>query len=43
MMVAIKRALDATGIEILFPYRTLTVKESLTIRNYTGPEGENSA
>ncbi len=42
-IAAIKRALDATGIEILFPYRTLTVKESLTIRNYTGPEGENSA
>jgi small-conductance mechanosensitive channel len=42
-IAAIKRALDEAGIEILFPYRTLTFKEPLTIRNYTWPDGENSA
>ena len=42
-VAAIKHALDEAGIEIPFPYRTLTFKEPLTIRNYTGPEDENSA
>nr|WP_269468570.1 mechanosensitive ion channel family protein [Alteromonas sp. ASW11-130] len=33
---AIKRALDDAGIEIPFPYRTLTFKEPLPIRKETG-------
>lgn len=31
VVTAVKRALDEAGIEIPFPYRTLTFKESLTI------------
>lgn len=42
-VAAIKPALDAAGIEIPFPYRTLTFKELLTIRNSTEPDSENSA
>lgn len=42
-VAAIKHALDEAGIEIPFPYRTLTFKEPLTIRNYNDADGENSA
>ena len=37
---AVKRSLDEAGIEIPFPYRTLTFKEPLTMK--TDPEGDAS-
>lgn len=39
VVIAIKKALDEAGIEIPFPYRTLTFKEPLPIM-HGGPEGE---
>jgi len=33
VVAAVKRALDEAGIEIPFPYRTLTFKEPLNVRN----------
>ncbi|TCD11284.1 mechanosensitive ion channel family protein [Oricola cellulosilytica] len=38
---AVKRALDDSGIEIPFPYRTLTFKESLCL-DHAGDERENA-
>lgn len=35
VVTAIKRALDEAGIEIPFPYRTLTFKEALTVQRET--------
>ncbi|APE07614.1 mechanosensitive ion channel protein MscS [Alteromonas sp. RW2A1] len=37
---AIKRALDSAGIEIPFPYRTLTFKEPLTLANHNHNQNE---
>ncbi len=36
VVTAVKRALDEAGIEIPFPYRTLTFKEPLTTRSLAG-------
>lgn len=36
VVLAIKRALDEAGIEIPFPYRTLTFKEPLTVQQRPG-------
>lgn len=41
-VAAIKQALDKAGIEILFPYRTLTFKEPLKLQNIPDSEGENT-
>ena len=38
VVTAIKRALDQAGIEIPFPYRTLTFKETLTVAQAPGSE-----
>lgn len=40
-VATIKRALDEAGIEIPFPYRTLTFKEPLRLQSTEAPEGEN--
>jgi small conductance mechanosensitive channel len=40
VVTAIKRALDDAGIEIPFPYRTLTFKEPLPLRNSNDGESE---
>ena len=42
VVTAVKQALDAAGIEIPFPYRTLTFKEALPVRN-VAETGEASA
>ncbi|HDY94306.1 MAG TPA: mechanosensitive ion channel family protein, partial [Sulfitobacter litoralis] len=34
VVAAVKRALDDAGIEIPFPYRTLTFNEPLPVRDY---------
>ncbi len=39
VVAAVKRALDNAGIEIPFPYRTLTFKENLTIAKKEAIEG----
>jgi small-conductance mechanosensitive channel len=39
---AIKRTLDAKGMEIPFPYRTLTFKEPLSLHRLNGGEGDDS-
>ncbi len=38
VVAAVKRALDNAGIEIPFPYRTLTFKEPLKLKSQTAPE-----
>ncbi|MFD1344551.1 mechanosensitive ion channel family protein [Litorisediminicola beolgyonensis] len=38
VVAAVKRALDEAGMEIPFPYRTLTFKEPLPIRREDAPE-----
>ena len=44
MVRAIKRALDDAGMEIPFPYRTLTFKEALPIkRSQAENRAENDA
>jgi small-conductance mechanosensitive channel len=40
VVAAIKRALDEAGIEIPFPYRTLTFKEPLALARAKGSAGE---
>lgn len=40
VVTAIKKALDDAGIEIPFPYRTLTFKEPLPVRNSNDSESE---
>ena len=42
VVAAVKRALDEAGIEIPFPYRTLTFKEPLAMRR-AAAQGEESA
>jgi len=44
VVAAVKRALDDAGIEIQFPYRTLTFSEPLPIKNMSegAKSGENS-
>ncbi|MEQ9125019.1 MAG: mechanosensitive ion channel family protein, partial [Alphaproteobacteria bacterium] len=42
VVAAIKRALDEAGIEIPFPYRTLTFKHPLGIRD-VGGDGESES
>ena len=39
VLTAIKKALDEAGIEIPFPYRTLTFKEPLPLSNHNDNEG----
>jgi len=39
---AVKRALDDAGIEIPFPYRTLTFKEPLPIAGRTSPATDDA-
>ena len=39
VVTAIKKALDEAGIEIPFPYRTLTFKEPLPLSNHNDNEG----
>jgi small-conductance mechanosensitive channel len=39
VVTAVKKALDDAGIEIPFPYRTLTFKEPLRV----GSEGSNES
>jgi len=41
VVTAIKKALDDAGIEIPFPYRTLTFKEPLPVRNSNDSESES--
>lgn len=43
VVLAIKQALDAAGMEIPFPYRTLTFNEPLTITHPAGATHANSA
>jgi small-conductance mechanosensitive channel len=43
VVAAVKRALDDAGIEIPFPYRTLTFKESLNIHQSKTENGEPDA
>lgn len=38
VVAAVKRALDDAGIEIPFPYRTMTFKEPLTLRHHADGE-----
>jgi small-conductance mechanosensitive channel len=38
VVTAIKKALDEAGIEIPFPYRTLTFKEPLPLSNHNDNE-----
>ena len=40
VVAAVKRALDEAGIEIPFPYRTLTFKEPLTVARGASGDGE---
>jgi len=41
VIAAVKRALDDADIEIPFPYRTLTFKESLAMRRVSGENGSS--
>lgn len=41
VLIAVKKALDEAGIEIPFPYRTLTFKENLRISSATEENGED--
>lgn len=41
VVAAVKRALDDAGIEIPFPYRTLTFKEALPLKRDEDPSGNN--
>jgi small conductance mechanosensitive channel len=40
---AVKSALDKAGIEIPFPYRTLTFKESLEVAQMSESRGDDPA
>ena len=40
VVTAVKRALDCAGLEIPFPYRTLTFKEPLPLRRSEDDEAE---
>ncbi len=42
VVLAVKRALDAAGIEIPFPYQTLTFKQPLEMRRAAPANGEGS-
>ena len=42
VVAAVKRALDDAGIEIPFPYRTLTFKEPLSLARNDGAEAETA-
>lgn len=42
IVIAIKAALDEAGIEIPFPYRTLTFKEPLSLARATGDDADSA-
>jgi small-conductance mechanosensitive channel len=42
VVAAVKRALDEAGIEIPFPYRTLTFKEPLTVTQATSESDQTA-